>query len=250
MSSPGFVEIDPLFGDGGAAIIELGERFGRYGMYSQEHVDSEIGRGLGQRHDAVLNHLRTGGSRRRDEPVERLAARTNYFREEYAYGTRPLVDGIEPFLFHDGFVGSGARRARPTVDRTGDRLRQLHGSGSGARGAHRRPRVPGSEPQAHAAVAPRRDAALRPLRGAPHADRDRRRLVPRCPRRGVRLLARRCRRSGGGPGDQRRLRARPRHRFGVPRRGADRRARRRHRPPATGDDPRLRRRPTVGGPRR
>jgi hypothetical protein len=104
MASPGFVEIDPLFGDGGAAIIELGERFGRYGMYSQEHVDSEIGRGLTQRHDAVLNHLRTGGRRQRDEPIERLAARTNYFREEYAYGTTPLVDGIEPFLFHDGFV--------------------------------------------------------------------------------------------------------------------------------------------------
>jgi hypothetical protein len=99
-----FVEIDPLFGDGGSAMIELGERYGRYGMYSQEHVESEIGRGLTQRHDAVLNHLRTGGRRRRDEPVARLAARTNYFREEYAYGTRPLIDGIEPFLFHDAFV--------------------------------------------------------------------------------------------------------------------------------------------------
>lgn len=100
------VELDPLFGDGGAAMIELAERFGRYGMYSQEHVDSEIGRGLTQRHDAVMHHLRTGGHRRRDEPVSKLAARTNYFREEYAYGARPLIDGIEPFLFHEGFLGA------------------------------------------------------------------------------------------------------------------------------------------------
>ena len=104
MGSPVFVEIDPLFGDSGAAMTELCERFGRYGMYSQEHVESEIGRGLTQRHDAVLNHLRTGGRRRRDEPIAQLAARTNYFREEYAYGTAPLIDGIEPFLFHEGFV--------------------------------------------------------------------------------------------------------------------------------------------------
>ncbi len=78
-------------------------------MYSQEHVESEIGRGLTQRHDAVLNHLRTGGRRRRDEPIAQLAARTNYFREEYAYGTAPLIDGIEPFLFHESFVDAARR---------------------------------------------------------------------------------------------------------------------------------------------
>jgi hypothetical protein len=111
------VEIDPLFGDAGSAMIALGERFGRYGMYSQEHVDSEIGRGLTQRHDAVLNHLRSGGRRRRDEPVARRAARTNYFREEYAYGTTPLVDGIEPFLFHDAFVDAAREvHGRPVVE--------------------------------------------------------------------------------------------------------------------------------------
>jgi len=111
------VELDPLFGDGGEAMIGVAERFGRYGMYSQEHVDSEIGRGLTQRHDAVLHHLRTGGHRRREEPVAKLAARTNYFREEYAYGTRPLVEGIEPFLFHEGFV-EAARvvHGRPVIE--------------------------------------------------------------------------------------------------------------------------------------
>lgn len=117
MSSTGFVEIDPLFGDAGTGMTELCERFGRYGMYSQEHVESEIGRGLTQRHDAVLNHLRTGGRRRRNEPIAQLAARTNYFREEYAYGTQPLIEGIEPFLFHEGFVAAAQLvHGRPVIE--------------------------------------------------------------------------------------------------------------------------------------
>ena len=111
------MEIDPLFGDAGAAMVDLCERYGRYGMYSQEHVESEIGRGLAQRHDAVLNHLRTGGRRRRDEPIALLAARTNYFREEYAYGTEPRIGGIEAFLFHEGFVEAARRvHARPVIE--------------------------------------------------------------------------------------------------------------------------------------
>ena len=84
------VEFDELLGDdGAAAIVDLCERFARYGMYSQEHVDSDIGRGLSQRHDAASNFVRTGGRFARDEPVATLAARTNYFREEYAYGAEP-----------------------------------------------------------------------------------------------------------------------------------------------------------------
>src|SRR5436305_8133982 len=92
------VEFDELLGgDGAAAMVELCERFGRYGMYSQEHVDSDIGRGLSQRHDAATNFVRTGGRFAREEPVAALAARTNYFREEYAYGALPQIDGIEPY---------------------------------------------------------------------------------------------------------------------------------------------------------
>src|SRR4051812_16576134 len=99
------VAIDPLFGpEGAAAMVDLCERFGSYGMYSQEHVESEIGKGLSQRHDAAMNFVRTGGRFGRDEPTAVLAARTNYFREEYAYGQKPLIEGIEPFLNHEGFV--------------------------------------------------------------------------------------------------------------------------------------------------
>jgi len=99
------VEFDELMGEqGAAAMVDLCERFGRYGMYSQEHVDSDIGRGLSQRHDAASNFVKTGGRFARDESVATLAARTNYFREEYAYGAEPLIAGIEPYLFHEGFV--------------------------------------------------------------------------------------------------------------------------------------------------
>ncbi len=115
------VRIDPLFTDeGAAAMVELCERFGRYGMYSQENVDSPIGAGLSQRHDALANFLRTGGrtGNPRGEDLRTLGARTNYFREEYAYGLEPRIDGIEPFLHHEAFVE--AARAmfpdRPVVE--------------------------------------------------------------------------------------------------------------------------------------
>jgi hypothetical protein len=115
------VEIDSLLGDdGAAAMVELCERFGRYGMYSQEHVDSPIGVGLPQRYDALRNFLRSGGrtGNPNGEDLRTLGARTNYFREEYAYGLQSRIDGIEPFLRHDAFVD--AARAifpdRPVVE--------------------------------------------------------------------------------------------------------------------------------------
>jgi hypothetical protein len=99
------VALDPLLGpEGAAAMVDLCERFGRYGMYSSEYVESEIGRGLAQRHDAAMNFVKTGGRFAREEPKAVLAARTNYFREEYAYGQKPLIEGIEPFLNHEGFI--------------------------------------------------------------------------------------------------------------------------------------------------
>lgn len=112
------VEFDQLLGPSGAeAMVRLCERYGRYGMYSQEHVESEIGKGLGQRHDAVRNFVKTGGRFARQEPLPVLAARTNYFREEYAYGQRELIDGIGPFLHHEGFVEAArAVHGRPVVE--------------------------------------------------------------------------------------------------------------------------------------
>ena len=92
------VTIDPLFDDAGAAaMVDLCSRFGRYRLYAEhEKIEVEIGRGLGQRHDAVRNFLRTRSTRGAD-PAE-IAARTSYFREEYGYDGRALIAGIEPFL--------------------------------------------------------------------------------------------------------------------------------------------------------
>jgi hypothetical protein len=114
-----YVAIDELFDPAGAdAMVELCERFGRYGMYSQEHVESEIGRGLVQRQDAFQNFMRSGGRGGAGEDEFRtLAARTNYFREEYAYGQTPKIAGIEPFLNHDAFMDAARKvHDRPVIE--------------------------------------------------------------------------------------------------------------------------------------
>jgi hypothetical protein len=89
----------------------LCERFGSYGMYGQKPIEEELGRGLYQRHDAAMNYIRTGGRFGRQESFEQLSVRTNYFRETYAYD-RPVVDGIEGFLWHEGRLEA----ARATFD--------------------------------------------------------------------------------------------------------------------------------------
>ncbi|HEY5013129.1 MAG TPA: hypothetical protein VIK61_10550 [Acidimicrobiia bacterium] len=113
------VVIDELFDDAGAAaMVELCERFGAYRMYAElEQLDSDIGRGLSQRHDSVVNFIRTGGRLGRNEPPRALAVRTSYFREEYAYGTQARIAGIEPFLYHETFVDAARRvHGRPVVE--------------------------------------------------------------------------------------------------------------------------------------
>src|SRR5215471_13745034 len=80
-------------------------------MYGQKPIEEELGRGLYQRHDAAMNYIRTGGRFGHRESFEQLSVRTNYFRETYAYD-RPVVDGIEAFLWHEGFLEA----ARATFD--------------------------------------------------------------------------------------------------------------------------------------
>jgi hypothetical protein len=118
MTAATVVAVGELMGDAGAStMVDLCERFARYGMYSQEHVDSEIGRGLSQRHDAARNFVRTGGRFARDEPAAMLAARTNYFREEYAYGLQGLIDGIDGFLHHEAFIEAARQLfGRPVIE--------------------------------------------------------------------------------------------------------------------------------------
>ncbi|MEO8602839.1 MAG: hypothetical protein ABI629_09700 [bacterium] len=113
-----FQLFDPLLDPAQAdAMVALCARFGRYPMYSQEKSSAEIGEGLAQRHDAVLNFIKSGGRFGRREPTEVLAARTNYFRAEYAYGDTTRFAGIEPFLHHQGFLDAArAVHGRPLIE--------------------------------------------------------------------------------------------------------------------------------------
>jgi hypothetical protein len=115
------VEVAPLFDDDAdrAALVELARRAERYRTYSShEKIESPIGQGLAQRHDSVRNFLRTGGRRQRTDLDPRgLGARTSYFREEYAYGGQPLVDGIEAFLHHPGLLDAARQvHGRPVIE--------------------------------------------------------------------------------------------------------------------------------------
>jgi hypothetical protein len=96
-------------------MIRLCERFGSYGMYGQKPIEEDLGHGLFQRHDAAMNYIRTGGRFGRRESFESAAVRTNYFRETYAYD-EPVVDGIEGFLWHEGFVEAARKLfGRPVI---------------------------------------------------------------------------------------------------------------------------------------
>lgn len=108
---------DPLLSPANAReMVALCERFGSYGMYSEEGLNEGIGEGLPQRFDAAFNFVKTGGRFGRAEAFEVLAARTNYFRETYAYGDEVRAPGIEPFLHHEGFVEAArAIHGRPIV---------------------------------------------------------------------------------------------------------------------------------------
>ena len=121
VGSPGLERIDfqvfdPLLSEAQAeAMLRLCERFGSYGTYAEEAIEDDFAEGLAQRIDAALNFVRTGGRFGRKESVAKLAARTNYFRETYAYD-QPLVPGIEPFLQHEGFIEAARRvHGRPLI---------------------------------------------------------------------------------------------------------------------------------------
>ncbi len=90
-------------------IVRLCEAFGSYGSYAEEGTNSmQFAPEVPNRFDAAANFVRTGGRFGRREDPARLAARTNYFRETYAYDT-PQVAGIEPLLHHEGFLAAARR---------------------------------------------------------------------------------------------------------------------------------------------
>jgi len=92
-----------------AGIVELCTTFGRYRTYGElEPVEIPEGPGLAQRHDSVVNFLRSGGLEAASERVGTLAARTSYFREEYAYAGELFTPAIAPFL-HSTRLADAAR---------------------------------------------------------------------------------------------------------------------------------------------
>jgi len=115
MTTP-VVLLDPCFDDAGAAaLVDLCERFGPYGVYGEhEQLETEIGGDLRPRHDAITNFVRTGDP---NEPPAALAVRTSYFREEYAYGRDERIAGIAPFLHHGPFLEAArAIHGRPVIE--------------------------------------------------------------------------------------------------------------------------------------
>jgi len=112
-----YAAFDPLLSTAGATdLVDLCHRHGSYKMYSEEPTFEGLGQGYPARYDAARNFVRTGGRFGRSEPIHVLAARTNYFRETYAYGEEIVAPGIEPYLHHEGFM-EAARRLfdRPVV---------------------------------------------------------------------------------------------------------------------------------------
>jgi hypothetical protein len=100
------IVLDPLLPAAEAdEMLHLWRRFGSYGLYSNEGFDTAFAPELAQRYDAAVNFVRTGGRfGRRDEDARMLAARTNYFRETYAYGSEITAPGIEVLLHHQGLA--------------------------------------------------------------------------------------------------------------------------------------------------
>ena len=119
MSQTRYHAFDPLLTQEQAdEILLLCERFGSYGLYSEEGLNDGIGEGLPQRFDAAFNFVRTGGRfGRSEEGLAALAARTNYFRETYAYGEDIFAPGIEPFVRHEGLLEAARELfGRPLIE--------------------------------------------------------------------------------------------------------------------------------------
>jgi hypothetical protein len=116
--STALVLLDPLFPDvaDADAFDARGAAFGTYRLYAEhEQIELEIGPGFLPRHDAVRNFLasRVGA----DETAESVAARTSYFREEYAYGQERRFDGVDTLRDHPALIAAAREiHDRPVIE--------------------------------------------------------------------------------------------------------------------------------------
>ncbi|MDQ1438423.1 MAG: hypothetical protein QOK43_2052 [Acidimicrobiaceae bacterium] len=99
------------------AVVDVWLGFPSYGLYSNESAPARFAPELAQRYDATVNFIRTGGRfGRAAEAKSMLAARTNYFRETYAYGEEITAPGIEPFFANDRLMQAARDlHGRPVV---------------------------------------------------------------------------------------------------------------------------------------
>src|SRR4051812_23977673 len=99
--------LDPLLSDTEADEgVRVWHDFGSYGQYSNEGFDTQFAPGLPQRYDARENFVRSGGRFARQEDKGLLGARTNYFRETYAYGDDAFVDGVDILMHSEALLGA------------------------------------------------------------------------------------------------------------------------------------------------
>jgi hypothetical protein len=105
------IVLDPLMSTEDAdEILDLWRRFPSYGLYSNEGYPTTFAPELAQRYDAAVNFVRTGGRfGRKDADRGLMAARTNYFRETYAYGDEVEAPGIESFMTHPALLDAARR---------------------------------------------------------------------------------------------------------------------------------------------
>ena len=102
--------LDPLLSPEEAdEVVRLWHDFGSYGQYSNEGFDTQFAPELPQRYDARENFVRSGGRFKRQEDKGLLGARTNYFRETYAYGDDVFAEGAKSLMHHDALVDAARR---------------------------------------------------------------------------------------------------------------------------------------------
>ena len=109
--------LDPLLSPTEAdAVIDLWHAHPGYQQYSNEGFPTQFAPELAQRYDAAMNYVRTGGRFGDRDDARVLAARTNYFRETYAYGDDLFTPGAEVLRDHAGFTDAAVRiHGRPVV---------------------------------------------------------------------------------------------------------------------------------------
>lgn len=113
---PAPIVIDPLLDDP-TPVVAMWRAFPSYGLYSNEGFPTTYAPELAQRYDATVNFIRSGGrfGRRGEEP-SMLAARTNYFRETYAYGDDVFAEDAHVLLHSPRLMAAAEElHGRPVI---------------------------------------------------------------------------------------------------------------------------------------